>query len=270
MGKDVTEAVRKWLLKSGYPLELYVGRQFGKAGFQITHSTHYSDPLTGQMREVDLLASFQKTGVNKTTARSFTVTVTFIVECKKSDKPWVVFLSAREDQQSPPDGAHSIFTWPMNATAKAELADRLAVSWNMRRTVYEGINHGHSIVSAFGGVNIDRAHQAVQQVLSATSARLDQIGKAGEPYRAHVLLPVVVVDGRLFEAHLDDAHDLALHEVFQSVLVLKNQTSGLQEPRTLIVTKQAMPEFVRVAIAMAQGFAGIADAIVDQGTRLPV
>jgi hypothetical protein len=55
------------------------------AGFEVRQSAHYSDPESAKSREIDVVAVDPDwSGV---------VEISFIVECKRSSKPWAMLCS---------------------------------------------------------------------------------------------------------------------------------------------------------------------------------
>src|SRR5258705_13077653 len=89
--KSLHDEVAEWLGKQGYPFEMEVAQEFRAAGFTVGQSTYYSDPDTGDAREIDVVAGHEKK------VGDFDVRLTCFVECKVSTgKPWVIFASSRE------------------------------------------------------------------------------------------------------------------------------------------------------------------------------
>lgn len=85
---SVLNAVRTWLDKQGFPLEMRTASAFRAAGFDVRQSSYYVDPETGKGREIDVLAYHPDPvmlGVTK---------IMFVIECKTSDKPWLLLQSA--------------------------------------------------------------------------------------------------------------------------------------------------------------------------------
>ena len=76
--------VKEWICTSGFSLEMEAANAFRAAGFDVTQSAIYSDPQTAKGREIDVLARDPDfVGI---------ITISFVLECKSSTKPWVVLL----------------------------------------------------------------------------------------------------------------------------------------------------------------------------------
>jgi hypothetical protein len=77
--------VREWLEKSGFTLEMRAAAAFQAAGFEVRQCDHYIDPESGKAREIDVIARDPDSyGI---------IDITFVVECKASEKPWALLCS---------------------------------------------------------------------------------------------------------------------------------------------------------------------------------
>jgi hypothetical protein len=92
-GEGVTPAglsdeVRRWFEKEGYPLEFRTAQVFRRNGFR-TFQGYYCHGQGQDLLEIDVLANIDVTVGNDTFFRA-----SYVVECKWSkDKPWIVFTS---------------------------------------------------------------------------------------------------------------------------------------------------------------------------------
>ncbi len=78
------EKVLSWINKSGFPLEMEAAKAFRNAGFEVRQSATHLDQEEKKGREIDVLAQDPDLlGV---------VDIYYVVECKSSDKPWVVLM----------------------------------------------------------------------------------------------------------------------------------------------------------------------------------
>lgn len=210
------ESVLKWLREEGYPLELRVGELLRNARWLVEHAHWYEDPSTGKARELDLVA---RRGTS-TADHSSVLTFSLAVECKTSSSAWVVFTS------------------PLNLGAALRIGravdefsnDALAVARKYKipapRVFGLAGNMGHGIAKAHSGHSKGDPTGPYAALLgAATAAR--QLGKESERwwqtepgnYQAHVVAPVVVLDGPLFEYSISDGEE-QLREVQSSRVVL--------------------------------------------------
>ena len=138
---DITDKVREWLGKQGYPLELRTGRVFEDLGWNADHRTWYTDPTTGATREVDVFISRY---VGDETTNS-SVAFDLVVECKRSiDKPWVALSSPVPDIQF----LRKLF--PNSLSQDADHAARFDGEASLPSTLMPRHGRiGHGIVAAF-------------------------------------------------------------------------------------------------------------------------
>jgi len=81
----LTEKIIEWLKTTGFPLEMEAASAFRAAGFDVRQSATFPDPQSDKGREIDVLAQDPDIiGV---------IEISFVIECKSSSKPWVVFTS---------------------------------------------------------------------------------------------------------------------------------------------------------------------------------
>ncbi len=85
--KPLSVKVQEWLEKQGYPLEMTVASKLARVDLDVTQSSYYDDPETGDPREIDVVAEFAL----PSDTRSIIFRLLFPIECKKSSSPWVAF-----------------------------------------------------------------------------------------------------------------------------------------------------------------------------------
>jgi hypothetical protein len=96
-GSELASKVAAWLEEQGYPVELGVGRVFQTLGWHVDHRKWFRDPISGAMREIDLVASRFAATADDTRSVSWDL----VVECKRSrDKPWVALSSSIPERLS--------------------------------------------------------------------------------------------------------------------------------------------------------------------------
>jgi hypothetical protein len=221
-GRDAE--VKKWLLKTGFPLEMRVINAFGEFPENefaaVQANTYYVDPNSGQQREVDLILSWMKDFDDA----MFLVSLT--VECKSTNDPWVVFKRTSADKL---DGSlfDPSFRHMFKCTSGAEEAAfyaRLDLEGLLTDNLPDDLRvptDGYSVVTAFKERNArDSADSAVRQVLSAAQY-------AGLPVEPEFStrkwfcysVPVIITTSPLYEAHLnEDGSDVDLRSVAVSAV----------------------------------------------------
>jgi hypothetical protein len=86
--------------KAGFPLEIATGMRFSGSNWSVQHQSIFYDEDQRKPRNVDLVAH---RAVEKQFLSFKRLNYTAVVECKKSDKPWVFYTprSPRLEQQIP-------------------------------------------------------------------------------------------------------------------------------------------------------------------------
>jgi hypothetical protein len=264
--------VQEWLRDQGYPLELRVGQIFKDAGWNALHGRYYSDDRTGKARELDIFAA--KFGPIERGKPAFGIALA--VECKHSvQKPWVV-LSHRSR------GAERAYPGTVALGKRATMAlnsyaDRGGPTARIR-LLQDGERRGHGAVRANLGSKTrgpNAAYAALRGVTSATKAFAAIVDAFPQQTGAfiQVILPVVVLEGTLFEMFLDDTGGEHLDRVDR--VRVYSPVSGTAGSLSLVnvVTLEGLPSLVAEA---EQDLAGMlphvtknADAIMTMAGSPP-
>lgn len=202
--KTAKDRVMEWLDKSGYPLEMEVAAVLHEKGFSVTPSFIYTDDDTGKNREIDLLATNKE-------VMGFTH-VGFVIECKSTQNPWVVFKSKNKDEYvnlSLGLGLHTETAKPALDRLRSEPGN---IKWLIQR---RGI-FGYGLREASSGQN-DSAYSISVSLARASGAWLSSSSLASP--RVAFAFPVLIVDAPIFECSLDDKNKITLNEVQESFFV---------------------------------------------------
>jgi hypothetical protein len=244
------EKVAEWLRTEGYPLEMQVAAAFRKSGFQTIQSEFYDDPDTGKPREVDVHASMQRE------IAATLVRVSFSVECKVSrDKPWVLFSTGDALLAEPATVAQRAAT-PLGQRFLYGLAWQKA----MQRLPLFALpaRPSYGLAQAFGGA--DRAYEAVMSAAKAAAVSVRE--GANSHGLCEIVFPVVVLDGRLFEAFLAEDGSARTLETASGTLIWRQQIVGMPHTIVAIVTLADLDSFLRQAVETA-------DALLEAADDLP-
>jgi len=204
--KSLEERLLEDINKSGFPLELRVSHELLVRGYFIEHNVYYIDKDEQKGREIEISA-LRNSQSHPREKRPIWVRVRLLVDCKKAqaDKPWVILTSPVTNYES---YARTIMQAGLHEPEKLE-ADAIASVtayhpyWLMPRrdrSYYEGFKGPDTAGSP------NNIHKGVMSVIKATIARMDEDrGDAFVMYQ-----PLVVLEGRLFEAFLDDKREIVL------------------------------------------------------------
>lgn len=205
MGKSLEERVREWIGNEGYPLEFGVAKKFNDAGFSVSQGRYVRDRNSDVLREIDICAyvSSIHPPPRRHLLRSY-----YVVECKWSkDKPWVVFTNEQSMAtsaciaQSISSSLGSAILWK---EAGLEELQSLAMFSTPKRAGFNGRQ-------AFSRAGSDHFYNSMKSIVSSAKYMMDEYDQPRKrevlPDVAVVAFPLIVVDGQLFEAYLDNEKD---------------------------------------------------------------
>jgi hypothetical protein len=217
---DLKAEITSWLETQGYPVEMTVAREFRKRPFRVHQSHFFIDPNTSKRREIDVLVTKQG-NINGRIVR-----VVFVIECKESrERPWVVFTdssirladTSRVCQQAASPFGRKLLT----AFATDPLFAETGLFAIPKRP-------GYAVTTALGHGK-DRAYYAISKVATATSALAKLVHQA--PLAA-VFFPIVILNGHLFDCHLQHDGKTVVEELSRAVLLWRKPVAAL--PHTII------------------------------------
>lgn len=196
----MTLKVREWLEAQGFTLEMRTASAFRAAGFEVRQSNLYVDTKTGNAREIDVLAIDPDVlGV---------IDIRFIVECKSTKKPWVLFCS--------PDtlvGYNRIFAFAaLSEKARGVLVDRLGELLSKFPWLHKDGLIDYSVRQALS--NADVAYAAAATVANACENFVHGVEGSYRPPLCFAF-PVIVIDGPLIRCSLAENGDVQLEEADQ-------------------------------------------------------
>lgn len=256
--ESLTGKVADWLESSGFALEMRVAREFEKAGFDVSQSAPYNDPVTGKLRESDVVARhFSEVDETPVVIRVF-------VECKSSTKwPWVL-LTTETGMGSVAWIAHTpttlladrLFLRFLKSNGKFETVPAFIVP---KRLGYHFVAGRFEKSTADSDDDSDKAHKAVVQVTHATRQWIES-EHAKRPRgdaSCAIGLPLIVVGQDLFEGYLSDRGEIMAERV--DVGILSAQAEGFRDPVFVsIVTEAGLSAWVHRASGTASRLTEIA------------
>jgi hypothetical protein len=203
---ELESHLRDWLGKNGYPLELRSAYSAIKEGFSPRQGSHYIDPDTGKLREIDVVVE------REVYEEEAWISFAACVECKSgADHPWIGFCQPQAARW--PVRLSQVNIGSPNGLALFRLARRQGTPPDIVKFVDERRPGCHGIVRALGKSAEDIPYGAT---LSAAKAARDFAAKsAGFAEAAHekyfgIVFPLVVVDTPLFLCSIDLSGALTL------------------------------------------------------------
>lgn len=234
--ESLENKVLSWLQTTGFPLEMAAADAFRRAGFDVRQSTTYVDPETKKGREVDVLALADDwIGA---------VDIGFVLECKSSNKPWVVLCS-----ETALANYNRLLAF---AVTSAEARKVLSKKTNELKS-WPSIERSNDTGYGFRQVLGDRSDAAYGAAMNVLKACAD-LAKASDlkSYKpASFYFPVVVVDTPLFECRLQENGELTLKRVQRSEFLF---TAHVPEPVgccVRVVAKDALAAWATEAKSLA-------------------
>jgi hypothetical protein len=235
---SLADKVKQWIEKEGYPLEFSTAYKFKNRNFSVEQS-YFSADKNGKTREVDVLAS-KSVSIGRSILR-----INHVVECKWSkDKPWVLFKDEKRFATSAlaaqliSSSAGQAITW---AAAGNKQFKNLAM--------FKEDGFSFSGRQAFTSTK-DLFYQAVQGVVSnclniTRSYDVDVFNPSGRML-AVIALPMIVVDGSLFEATYDsEGNELKLESIDHARLCWRGNEGRQLNTIIDVVTSDHLDTFLK-------------------------
>jgi hypothetical protein len=218
MSEKLIQEIRGWLDKQGYPLEMQVARTLREIGFEVSSSEYYLDPDDQKPREIDVIATLQKT-MGRTKFE-----IAYTVECKLSkNKPWVCFCSTASRRRDPHIGFAARYTTIQARDVMTELSRTHDDTTGELFRVPE--NHAYSVINAFKENGVDLPYQAILAAHKAAQAfithydRIQAVPQRVKVWTVCIAFPLVVVNAPIFNCRLDNNGEIELFQTeFQTVL----------------------------------------------------
>ncbi|MBI2313502.1 MAG: hypothetical protein HYU77_13465 [Betaproteobacteria bacterium] len=247
----LTDKFIEWLQSTGFPLEMEAASAFRTAGFDVRQSSTFPDPQSDKGREIDVLAQDPDFfGV---------IEIAFVIECKSSSKPWVVFTS--DDALS---GYNRLFAFSvMSQAARNALAERFAQLSVLGPYIKRPERGGYGFRQALGK-EADPAYTAAMAALKACHGVAKDRTSSSIP-RLAFAFPVIVVDSPLFECSRAQDGKLELTGVSNSEFLFSAYIPEHIGCCVKVITREHLPEFATSAKMLANA---IREDLKDEEDRV--
>jgi len=239
--------------KTGFPLELRMSNRFVEADYYVQDSVYYVDQDEQKGREIEIIALKNSQSTPRKDPPKW-VRLRCIVECKKSSKPWVIFTSPKTtyDEVSPLGQATGLVD---NVKWTSEMVSSITAFhpyWQMLR-------RGRSFHEALRGEEDRRESSVIFKAITTTvKATLSLFDRRFISYSGEVSLfqPIVVLEGILFEAYLDNAERTVLEQPPWIPVSFAYRSAAYPDSRltVLVVTEAALPTLLEQLGAALQAW----------------
>lgn len=240
------EAVKNWLVETGYPLEMEVANVFRHRGLHVFQSDFYADPQTNEYREIDVVAFMSHKIGHSGNRAEFRI----LCECKTSrDKPWLFFV----DGAATPNERLLSFSRAGNRYGHrllGRVGNALVGSQPPLFAFDRTPAYGVTVAFRKSKPNdLDASYSALMQAANAVRARASESEATCEEVPpeqadAEVFIPVVVVDGDLFDVSLGQDWTPRLTAVERQVVLWRNPIGGRFFTIIHVVRKDRVGAFV--------------------------
>ena len=228
---------------------------FRQAKFLIRQSSTYVDPESGKGREIDVLAIDPD--------YFGAVDIGFVLECKSSSRPWVIFTS--EDAYAHYNRIHAFAL--MTEAARTALFSKLPGFNNdgqlaSMKYIERSSKGGYGLRQALDGA--DQAYVAAMSAVKAcVHLAAEQEVVSYKP--AALYFPVIVVDSPIFECTLQADGELTLVEVSCSEFLFTAHIPKQIGCWVKVVGKTDLPRYAKWARGLADSLRADLD---DQLVRI--
>lgn len=234
----LSDKVTEWLDKTGFPLEMEAAAAFRAVGFDVRQSSVFPDPQSDKGREIDVLAQDPDlVGI---------IDISFVIECKSSTKPWVVFTA--EDVLSGYNqyDAFGVISDAARGVLAGNILNGRTILTNY---IMRSAKSGYGFRQALGNES-DLAYTAAMGVLKACHGIAQDRAGSSIPRWAFAF-PIIVVDSPLFECARGEDGALVLTEVQRSEFLFSAYIPNHIGCCIKVITKEQLLSFAKWAKQLA-------------------
>lgn len=216
--QDIEKKIREDIEKTGFVSELKVVSTLLENKWHPEHSYTYEDKDENISREIDVIT------YKPITDKNCTVGINLIIEIKKSESPWVVFTTQKKATLS---WATNLFiagrSWILKKKygtyeSKLNVINSLNVQENCLRKdslrvgkAFHELNKNPSDKSKIYGALISSG-KAAKYYRDLNYNESESIYKSGDYTSIILFLPLVVLDGILFEVYNDSKGEIKIEK----------------------------------------------------------
>jgi hypothetical protein len=202
---EVKTKIEEWIKKCGFPLEMKVAKSFIKAGFDVGQSVYYMDSESEKFRETDIIAT------KSNLINGVWVNIALVIECKSTiDKPWVILIN--DGLKYYHDDLPAYIT---NNGLKFLKATRENEEFKSDFLFRNSRKIGYSLITAFNKDGKEPSYEAIQSLTKACEYFVKECSNKRE-YQINIYLPIIIVEGMLFNATLTETEELKIEQVNNS------------------------------------------------------
>lgn len=240
--QSIQDKVTSWLQSEGYPLEFKTARRFSDAGFHISQGEYSRRSKDTSPREIDVKASLTSV------LDGFLFRAVNVIECKYSvSKPWVNFVSRNHHIAHSACAAQSVGSDYGAAMMWSICGNSVIKSMDLFKSPDEPCFGGRQAFSS----GRDQFFDAIRAVSGSAVNVADGYNrpwdqKNGLPKACVLVFPAIVVQGKLFEAGLNESGtDTFVREVSNTRVHWRGSEDRPQFTTLDIVNFDALGDFAK-------------------------
>ena len=194
------------LKKSGFPLEIVVSSILAKKGWTVRNQAYYTDQTENKGRTVDIMSHKAEFGTIGDYDR---INLTLIIECKKSNKPWLFYTNKMNTEEK---DLNTIATIKQFSNPYI-LNNNRFVSWLTKSCHYSskfledfGFNYYEPFKEGKGIDILTAFHQVSKSLdfMMRQSEEFAQIYSKRAGFKPlFIWYPIIVFDGHLYEYKIE-------------------------------------------------------------------
>lgn len=261
---EINQRIEDWLSSEGYPLEYYTAGRFSFSRFNVTQGNYVRVQEENKPREIDVVADMV------VESGDIFVRVSNVIECKWSiDKPWIIFTTSfRGSMNTSAVIAQTIGSQVGDALLWMLCGDKKIQDLSLFQSPK---SPGFGGRQAFASKN-DLFYATMASLTSACVGMSNEYdgkrpsGKKPLPRYGLITFPIVVIDGRLFEASYNSqAGRIETKEVSNVRCHWRGSPSWPLHATVDIVTRDGLPRFVE---KRASDFRVLLPALAEAAGRI--
>ncbi len=286
--QELSARVKEWVEKQGYSLEMRVAKKFQENGFTVSQFEHFVDQESHSVRPVDVVASLAK-DIQKSR-----MVVKLYIECKYSakDKPWVIIVTSDKFDKFSffsrvLKGQHPS-NWSNIETLQGRVVAKIiqAIDSNLGLDLFSIKNPGYVVAESFTDQK-DHAYEAIIQISKSVEAHdieteeaykqtlqmFDDLDQNSPPSDIglffSIAIPVVVINGQLFESYLGDKNEVEVLEIQSGMVFVPyrrhetNPHSQVTLSPVTVVTEKHLDSYISLIKQGIESILSQAEAIED-------
>ncbi len=207
--KTLEESILAELEKTGYPTEILTAALLEQHGWGTIHNPSYLDDTENISREFDVRA-YQNIA-READSKTFSLGIYLIIECKKSDKPWVFFTTPAKVAISRRRNLGKLLVSPYDHQRRilwSEYADKTPIvsddAWRSFHHYFQQERWGRTYYEPFKkqerGERSPLIYTAVSSATKAALFHLKDFTVRGS--WIPIYYPIIVFDGEIFDAQV--------------------------------------------------------------------